>query len=136
LGMSSIATQRGRPYAVPTPCRDLAGADVLRLIAPRSGLRLPAARMVTTKFCAADFIPNLETGLVAIIPPTFGAVAMILWRHKSDPAMERMYHLSPFTYRRLSHTGAYGRGNSNSMPKKFRSDCASPGCASGVFLRY
>ncbi len=89
-----------------------------------------------TKFCAAGFIPNLETGLVAIIPPAFGALAMILWRRKSDPAMERTYHLSPFTHRRLSHTRAYGRGTSNSMPKNVCSDCASPSCASGVFLRY
>lgn len=38
-------------------------------------------------------LTNMQTGLVAIIPPAFGAVAMILWGRRSDRAMERKYHL-------------------------------------------
>jgi ACS family tartrate transporter-like MFS transporter len=38
-------------------------------------------------------LTNMQTGLVAIIPPAFGAAAMIWWGHKSDRAMERKYHL-------------------------------------------
>jgi MFS transporter, ACS family, tartrate transporter len=38
-------------------------------------------------------LTNMQTGLVAIIPPAFGAAAMIWWGRKSDRAMERKYHL-------------------------------------------
>ena len=38
-------------------------------------------------------LTNMQTGLVATIPPAFGAIAMILWGRKSDRAMERKYHL-------------------------------------------
>jgi MFS family permease len=38
-------------------------------------------------------LTNMQTGLVAIIPPAFGAMAMIFWGRKSDRAMERKYHL-------------------------------------------
>jgi len=38
-------------------------------------------------------LTNMQTGLVSVIPPAFGAVAMILWGRKSDRAMERKKHL-------------------------------------------
>lgn len=38
-------------------------------------------------------LTNMQTGLVAIIPPACGAAAMIWWGRKSDRAMERKYHL-------------------------------------------
>jgi MFS transporter, ACS family, tartrate transporter len=38
-------------------------------------------------------LTNMQTGLVAIIPPAFGAAGMIWWGRKSDRAMERKYHL-------------------------------------------
>ena len=38
-------------------------------------------------------LTNMQTGLVAVIPPAFGAAGMILWGRKSDRAMERKYHL-------------------------------------------
>lgn len=38
-------------------------------------------------------LTNMQTGLVAIIPPACGAVAMIYWGRHSDRAMERKYHL-------------------------------------------
>ena len=38
-------------------------------------------------------LTNMQTGLVSVIPPAFGAVAMILWGRKSDRAMERKLHL-------------------------------------------
>ena len=38
-------------------------------------------------------LTNMQTGLVAIIPPAFGAAAMVWWGRKSDRAMERKYHL-------------------------------------------
>src|ERR1700732_4111197 len=38
-------------------------------------------------------LTNMQTGLVALIPPAFGAAAMIWWGRKSDRAMERKYHL-------------------------------------------
>ena len=38
-------------------------------------------------------LTNMQTGLVAIIPPAFGAAAMIWWGRRSDRAMERKYHL-------------------------------------------
>jgi ACS family tartrate transporter-like MFS transporter len=38
-------------------------------------------------------LTNMQTGLVAIIPPAFGAVGMIWWGRKSDRAMERKHHL-------------------------------------------
>jgi ACS family tartrate transporter-like MFS transporter len=38
-------------------------------------------------------LTNMQTGLVAIIPPAFGAVGMIWWGRMSDRAMERKYHL-------------------------------------------
>lgn len=39
-------------------------------------------------------LTNMQTGLVAIIPPAFGAAAMIWWGRRSDQAMERKYHLA------------------------------------------
>lgn len=39
-------------------------------------------------------LSNMQTGLVAIIPPAFGAVAMILWGRRSDRLMERKFHLT------------------------------------------
>ena len=39
-------------------------------------------------------LTNMQTGLVAVIPPAFGAMAMIFWGRRSDRAMERKYHLS------------------------------------------
>jgi MFS transporter, ACS family, tartrate transporter len=38
-------------------------------------------------------LTNMQTGLVSIIPPAFGAVGMIWWGRRSDRAMERKYHL-------------------------------------------
>jgi MFS transporter, ACS family, tartrate transporter len=38
-------------------------------------------------------LTNMQTGLVAIIPPAFGAAGMIWWGRMSDRAMERKYHL-------------------------------------------
>ncbi len=38
-------------------------------------------------------LTNMQTGLVAIIPPACGAVAMILWGRRSDRTMERKFHL-------------------------------------------
>jgi len=38
-------------------------------------------------------LTNMQTGLVAIIPPAFGAAGMIWWGRRSDRAMERKYHL-------------------------------------------
>ena len=39
-------------------------------------------------------LSNMQTGLVSIIPPAFGAVAMIWWGRHSDRAMERKIHLA------------------------------------------
>ena len=39
-------------------------------------------------------LTNMQTGLVSIIPPAFGAVAMIWWGRHSDRAMERKIHLA------------------------------------------
>ena len=38
-------------------------------------------------------LTNMQTGLVAIIPPACGAIAMILWGRRSDRKMERKFHL-------------------------------------------
>jgi MFS transporter, ACS family, tartrate transporter len=38
-------------------------------------------------------LTNMQTGLVAVIPPACGALAMIWWGRRSDRAMERKYHL-------------------------------------------
>lgn len=38
-------------------------------------------------------LTNMQTGLVTIIPPACGALAMIWWGRKSDRAMERKRHL-------------------------------------------
>jgi MFS transporter, ACS family, tartrate transporter len=38
-------------------------------------------------------LTNMQTGLVSIIPPAFGAAGMIWWGRRSDRAMERKYHL-------------------------------------------
>ena len=39
-------------------------------------------------------LTNMQTGLVSVIPPACGAVAMIWWGRRSDRTMERRYHLS------------------------------------------
>ncbi len=39
-------------------------------------------------------LTNMQTGLVSIIPPACGAVAMIWWGRHSDRTMERRYHLA------------------------------------------
>src|SRR3978361_1030014 len=38
-------------------------------------------------------LTNMQTGLVSIIPPACGSVAMIWWGRHSDRLMERRYHL-------------------------------------------
>jgi ACS family tartrate transporter-like MFS transporter len=39
-------------------------------------------------------LTNMQTGLVSIIPPACGSVAMIWWGRHSDRMMERRYHLA------------------------------------------
>ena len=39
-------------------------------------------------------LTNMQTGLVSIIPPACGSVAMIWWGRHSDRLMERRYHLA------------------------------------------
>jgi ACS family tartrate transporter-like MFS transporter len=66
---------------------------ILSVIAYVIASMLLTAGFFLTQIVKGFGLTNMQTGLVSIIPPAFGAVAMILWGRKSDRAMERKNHL-------------------------------------------